>query len=265
MKREEKNLIPKPAKLGKALRSSVSAAWDNLGLVVLSSFIWAVLVLVPFSFGWDLQRRRPDFYPWPIVAGLIAGIILSSLILPGVFRIARKAAFHEQPELRDIALGAKDLFVSGLALTFANIIAVGVLATDAAFFFGFFGPLKGSGVFYILGMVVCYFLLTWVMVSMYHFPALLAQKPLEQKEGAAAAIKKSVLLFLGCPAYTLALFLVILSFTAICVLSVISFFLLFAGTTAFMLTYSLRELFIRYGVIEDTPEAADDLGWRLEQ
>jgi hypothetical protein len=245
----------KPARLGRTLKKGFSDAYDRLGLVIVASIIWSVATLGPMAVAWEVQRRVHTHWLWIIVAGFAASVLIGTPILAGVFRMAYKIVYRDDPALIDIFIGARELFKAGYGLILLNIIIVGVIVTDIAFFFGWFGPLKGSVLAYVTGSIAIYLLLGWLAAAMYQMPILSAQKSLSQKEGAIPAIRKSLLLIMDNPGFTIGLFVVILGFSVLCVLSRVGMLILYVGTVSIVLTRALRELYVRYGMVEDTAES----------
>jgi len=82
-----------------------------------------------------------------------------------------------------------------------------------------------------------------------------------QRQGWLPAVKKSLLLAAGNLLFTIGLFVVTLGFGILCALSVIGMLALYVGAVSVLLTHALRELYVRYGVVEEPPEAVEDRGW----
>jgi len=257
MEVKEEQIEIRPVSLSRTLSKGVSDVWDHLGLVVASSFIWTAAVTVPLSIGWELQRRLMTTGPWYLLAGLLAALLVGVPLLAGVFKMAYKMVYRDDPSLWDILSGFKELFIPGLGLVLVSLAVAVVLAVNIVFFFGIFGPLKGSFAGYAVGIFSLYLLLIWFAMALYQFPALAAQLLLEQKQGVFPAIKKSFLLVMHNPGFTAGVFVVILGLSILCVVSVIGMPLLFVGTVAILLTRVLREQFVRYGVIEEPVNPED--------
>lgn len=273
-KENEEQVNLKPARLGRALKKGLRDTWDYLGLVLVASAIFTLVALLP-AFGTLVETINPTARPWPEIVGSVLAVILLPLVLTGIFRMAYKIVYRDDPGITNIASGFGELLLSGWLLALINILVIGVLVVDIAFFFGRIGPLKGSWFGYIIGALSIYALIIWLMMAMYQLPTLVAQRPRGQREGAIAAVKKSFLLVMGNPGFTTELFIAILGTSILCVLSVIGarispvvavfavlsilvMLVLYAGTVSILLTHALRELFIRYGVVEDQPDVVVD-------
>lgn len=252
------------ARLGKAIKKGFSDAYDRFGLVIAASLIWVAFAAVPLSIGWEIQRRLPASGISFALAGIIAAMIISAPALAGIFRMAYKTAYHDDPGLGDIYSGARELLLPAIGLAVINVFAVVLLLIDAMFFMGLFGPLRGNWFYFGIGVFFLYLLAAWLVTAVYHLPALAAQRPLGQRTGAIAAVKKSLILAAHNPGFTIGLFIVILGFGILCAVSVFGMLILFAGTVSMVLTHAVRELYIRYRVVEDTPEVVEDKGWNVK-
>jgi hypothetical protein len=259
---EEQAALP-AARLGRALKKGIADAYDRLGLMIASSIIWTVAVLAPAAIGAEIQRRIALGGIVYAAAGLGVAALVGSPLLAGVFRMAYRIAYRDDPSLADLLSGFRELLGASWALAAVNLVVVTVLAADAAFFFGMIGPLGRNWLFFGLGTVCLYVLLAWLMAALYQLPVLAAQRPMGQRQGWLPAVKKSLLLAAGNPLFTIGLFVVTLGFGILCALSVIGMLILYIGAVSVLLTHALRELYIRYGVVQEPPEAAEDKGWHV--
>lgn len=263
MKSEERAKLL-PASLGRALKRGFVDAWDRFGLVIASSFIWSFAVFVPVVVASAVQRQLPRTWPFFTSLGLVVAVLIGTPLLAGVYHLAYKVVYRDDPTLGDILAGFRQMLGRSYALVAIDVIAVALFVLDAAFFFGMFGPIRGSLLFVSLGVLCLYGLLAWSMAAMYQFPLLTAQRPMGQREGTLSAVKKSILLFAHNPGFTSGVFVVILGFSALCAVSFIGMLVLYAGTVSIVLTHALRELYVRYGVVEEPQESEEDTGWRVK-
>ena len=249
----------KPISLGQVLKRGFSDAWDRLGLVVASSLVWSLSVIVPISI-FSLARNIYMF-----VAGLVVAWIISTPILIGIFRMAQKVVYRDDPSFGDVMGGFRVLRWSAYAMSAINIGTIAILSMDAVYFLGVTGQTKLPKLLTLgIGVLSVYVLVGWMLAMLYQSPALVAQKPFGQRPGAIQAIKKSWLLAIGNPVFTIGLFVVILGFSVLSALSVIGMLILYAGVVSIILTRALRELFVRYGVVEESSEENVDSGWHIK-
>lgn len=257
----EQEVVRKPASLNKALKHGFGAAWDSLGYVVGVSFATFFAGAIVFTLmGLIAARCKPA---GPVVLSLaLPGMLVAWLCVVGVFYYARKALYHEHPSPMDTWEGVKKLAGPAIALFTADLLISVILVGDVVFFALAFKT-RGGALFAGLAMVSTYIALMWFLMSLYHLPLLVAQLTMESGPKVKAILYKSYLLTADNPGFTLGLFVVIIAFAVLCVFSVLGTTLLLPGASAFVLTSSLRELFIKYGVAEEEPEVVEEKPWRL--
>ncbi len=251
------------ARLPRALRRGLRDAYDHLGYVVVVTFI-AFLCTVLLSGAAGLLWKS---------AGGSLGIVGAVLLLPaalgaylcavGVFYYANKAVFFEHPSAADTWKGIRLLLGPATAL-FAVDFLIGVVVVGDTLFFGrMFGESRNP-VCAVIGILCFYVTLAWLMMALYHLPLLAAQLKMESGTKPGVILRKSYLLAADNPGFTACLFIVIIALAVLCVLpGLIGMAVLFLGAAAFLLTHALRELFIKYEMIEDEPETVEDSGWAL--
>lgn len=252
-----------PASLGRVLKRGVVDAWDRFGLVIGASLVWSFAVSLPIIVAAAVGGRIPGTRMWLALVGLAASALVGAALLGGIYRLAYKIVYREDPTLGDVLSGAKEMVGRSYAIAAINVIVAGILALDVAFFFGLIGPLRTSLITLGVGALALYAMLAWSMAAIYQFPLLSAQRPMGQREGALAAVKKSLLLALHNPGFTIGLFVVILGFSVLCLISVIGMLVIYTGTVSIVTTHALRELYVRYGVVEEPPEVEEDEGWSV--
>lgn len=250
-------MIVRPASLLRALRKGFRAAYDHLGYVVFVSFVATVITAALFSAAWfvinKIHAGPPGLFLFviPIFAGYLCAV--------GVYYYVDKSVYNEHPALNETWKGIGKLFVPALSLFIIDSIITAVLLIDAVFFLRL-GTFIGS----MFGVLCAYLSLIWLFMVMYHLPLLAAQLKMESGTKSSVVIRKSFLLALGNPGFTVGLFLVIIAFAVLCAIpALFGIAVLFLGATAFLLTHALRELFIKYGVAEEEPEIPEDAGWQL--
>lgn len=252
-----------PARFGRAMKKGFRDVYDYLGLVVASSLIWS-LVWLGLAAGWYALSRAVGVSVGLAVGCSAAALIIVAPLGAGLCRMAYRIVYRDDPSLLDIPDGFRGLLLPSWALAGINAAVTVVLIADAAFFFGAFGPFRGSWVGFALGALCLYLLLVWLMTALYHLPVLAAQRPMGQRRGAVAVIKKSFVLAAHNPGFTIGLFVVTLGLGILCALSVIGMLILYAGAVSIILTHALRELFVRYEIVEESRETVEDMGSKTE-
>jgi len=256
---DEEQVVKGRASLGRATKKGFRAAYDHLGYVVFITLVSFVAGAGLFSGGIAVLRAMPRGM-WSIVL-ILPAVLGWFLCAVGAFYFANKSVYHEHPGLGDTWLGVKRLLAPALSLFVVDLILTAVLAGDVVFFLGVLGA-KGNIVFIGLGVLCGYVLLVWLMMSMYHLPLLIAQTTMESGPKTFVILRKAFLLTADNPAFTVGLFLVIIAFAVLCAIPAgIGMALVYLGGIAFVLTHALRELFVKYGVVEEEPEVPADPGW----
>ncbi len=250
-----------PASLNRALKQGFRGAYDSLGYVVGASFAVFLASAAVFA----LMRVVLQ------VENVIFGLLFFLPVLfvgwigaVGIFYYVKKAIFHENPSPSDTLTGIRHLFWPATALFVVDAIVTATLIGNIIFFALAFRA-NGGVLIAALGIVSAYIGLMWLLMSMYHLPVMMLQSEMESEPTLRKIIYKSFLLAADNPAFTVGLFVVIIAFTLLCSLpAMLGVALLLPGTVAFLLIYSLRELYIKYGVIEPEPEVIEDKPWTLD-
>jgi hypothetical protein len=253
---EDAPVIVRPARLGRALKKGFEAAYEHLGFVALVSFVSAIGAAGLMGLGWMVGGAlHPSMLR---VVMLLPGLLFYWLCAVGVFYYANKAVYHEQPTLGDVWRGIVKLSGPAVWLFAINLVVMVVLLGDAVFFVS----LKAKGLGIVVGVVCLYLAAAWAVAAIYHLPLLPAQLKMESGPRPAVIIRKSFLLALGSPGFTVGLAFAIITLAVLCALPAgLGTAILFSGAAAFLLTHGLRELFVRYGVVEEEPEVVEDEGW----
>lgn len=252
----EEPVIVRPARLGRALKKGFRAAYDHLGYVVLVSLVSVLGTAVPISLGWTVTVELGLDVLGALF--LVLGALFCWLCAVGLFHYADKAVYNEHPSLADTWRGIGRLIGPALALFVIDLVVMAVLLGDAAFFLS----IKSKAVGIVVAVVCLYLATAWALAALYHLPLLSAQLRMESGPRPFVIIRKSFLLALGSPGFTLGLAFAIITLAVLCALPAgVGTAMLFPGTAAFLLTHGLRELFVRYGVVEEEPEVIEDKGW----
>jgi len=232
-----------------AVRRGAADFYDRLGLMVLGS---AVMMLLPFCAVLAGGALRPAIGPMPAALvtvllswyGLAAGWGLNVLL-------AHRIAYFLDPgpeAFRDF--GGRFLWPA-LKLGTVQLLLNAVMAADAVFFLS-----RPSLLPKMAGMVVAYLLLLWLLMQLWQWPYLIAE------EGAVwKAVRKSALLLLDNPFFTMGAFLVTMTAGALLLLSGIGAVAVLGGLGACFVVRAHRELLMKYGIVEDEPEVVEDTGW----
>ena len=246
-----------------ALCSGFRAAYDSLGYVVGASFVTFAITVAVLALMGLLSVHAKQFRALGVLLGL-GTLAAWWLCAVGVTYYAWKTITHQHPTPTDTFEGIRRLLRPAAALFVVDLIISTVLFGDVAFFALAFKA-RGGAVLAGLTMVCAYLALMWSLMCVWHLPLLAAQLEMESGPSVRVILRKSFLLTADNPGFTVGLFVVIIAFAALCVISAFGTALVFAGTLAFLLTCSLRELFIKYGIVEEEPEVVEDKPWKLPE
>lgn len=252
-----------PAKLGRALKNGFVGIYDHLAYVVLATIAWFMIsstIYAAMAYLARLPKGVPSIMRFVI---LTPAVLVAYVCAVGVFYYAYKAASHDHPVVADTLVGIKKLFVPAVKLFVIDGAITCLLVLDCAFFVSM---ISKGGVYLVMAVVSAYMLLLWGVLSLYHLPLLVAQVGLESGPKPGVIFKKSFLLALDNPSFTLGLFAVIIAVTVLCVVpKLVGVAVVYLGVVSFILVHALRELFAKYGIVEIESEPAEDDHWTLPE
>ncbi|MHB9037574.1 MAG: hypothetical protein ACYC64_12980 [Armatimonadota bacterium] len=251
---------PARARLSRALRKGVIDAYDHLGYVVVVTLATFALTSVVASLTALVVRSVGGAPNIVILALMLPALLLAYLGAVGVYYYVNKSVYREHPAVLETVVGIRLLFKPALTLFVIDFAITAVLAADIAFFLQLFSK-SHNIVFAGLAILMGYVSIIWMIMFMYHLPLLIAQLSIESGTGARVILRKSFLLTADNPGFTVGLFLVIIAFAVLCAIPMfVGIAVLFLGASAFLITHALRELFVKYGIVEEDPEVLVD-GW----
>ncbi len=140
---------------------------------------------------------------------------------------------------------------AALGLATVQLVVSGVMLADAAFFLT-----RSSLPLRMAGMLMVYLLLLWLMMQLWQWPFLIAEEG-----GVLKAVRKSGLLLLDNPFFTLGAFSVTMTAGALLLVSGIGAVAALGGLGACFVVRTHRELLMKYGLVEDEPDIVEDDGW----
>lgn len=257
---EEKTTLP-PAKLGKALAKGFRAAYDSLGYVVSASFGTFLVCAGLLTLASLIARHIKS----PVAMLLFVPALLAAWLAEvGMLYFARKSVYEGHAALSDTWEGIGKLIRPAIGLFVADLAITVVLAGDAMFFMEM-SHARNRNLFTAVAIFFTYLTIVWLLMWLYHLPLLVAQLHMESGPRVTVILRKGFLLMADNTSFTVWFFVAIIAFTVLCALpGLLGMAVLFPGAVAFLLTCVLRELLIKYGVVEQEPEAVEDKPWRLD-
>lgn len=232
-----------------AIRRGAGDFYDRLGLMVLGS---AVMMLFPAVAVMAAGALRPVAGP---AAAAVAMFLLGWYGLVcgwGVnILLAHRIAYFLDPGPDAFRDFARTFLWPALKLGTVQLVLTVVMLADAAFFLS-----RSSLLLKMAGMLMAYLLLLWLMMQLWQWPFLMTEEG-----GVWKAVRKSTLLLLDNPFFTLGAFSVTMTAGALLLLSGIGAVVALGGLGACFIVRAHRELLMKYGVVEDEPEVIEDTGW----
>lgn len=237
------------AKLLPALRSSLRATWDRLGLVAALSLSWTILALLSLGVP---GRLLPAATPIALRAAALTTLwcLVTAPALAGVFRVAHLVLANDEVGYGDAWVGALRMLPAAAALAAIHLVVIGGIALNIRFYWALGGAAQ------IAAMLCAYVFLFWLMMSVYHLPLLAAQEmglfdtpERRVKRGVRAVIRRAFYLTIGDPIFTAGVLCAAAALTLALAVTAVLAPLLWAGSLALLLTAATRELLMKYEVL----------------
>jgi len=197
----------------------------------------------------------------------VAAVVFSSLsnwmALTGAVFYATAKANHRSADSGDAVDAIRSYAGLALRLYCLDMLIFVVLLGDTYFFVR--TALEHNSLLYAaVGIVFGYLALMWSMMMMYHLPLMAAYQRPASEIRVLAVWRDSFVLLGGSPRFTVGLFLVIIALACLCAVPMlVGTALIFPGTAAFLAVFGLRELFIRFGIVQDDAQEVEDKPWKL--
>lgn len=235
----------------RALRKSVADAWLYLAPLVGVNVGWVVLAGLPAGL-----LGRLTLGPAVLTSGAIATLLTVAAGNAVLFRVANRMA-HGDLALTDLRTALPELFVGSLVLL---LVIVGILCVGAFNVYFYFKIVSGQW-WRIIGIVWGYVMLMFMIAMLYCYPLLT-----EQRSGPFRAIKRSLLLFLDNPGFTLGMAGAITLWTIVVLVPVVAALPVVVGLSALVLCFvqaglvalvannALLELLRKYETMERAPD-----------
>lgn len=237
--------------------------YDHLGYVVGATLVWFIVCLAVYAvtgMGINLLPGRHGGIIWLF---MLPTLFVGYIGAVGLYYYVGGVVFRRHPVVGDHLAGIRKLFIPAVKLFLIDGAVTAIIVADCVFFLL---RIRAGVPYLVMSAASVYLLLMWSVLSIYHLPVLIAQGEMESGPKPLIILKKSFLLTLDNPFFTLGLYAAIIAIIALSVLTVFAGFAVFAlGASAYLSTHALRELFIKYEIIEPDPEAAQDSPWKVPE
>lgn len=231
-----------------ALRRGIVDFYDRLGLTVAGSLLMMAPVAVAGLIAPVIGRTGS-----PLLAGAL--LLLISWYGAGLgwgmnVLQAQRIAAYEDPGTHTFAGFFRSFGPEAARLLSVQLIVTLILVFDTALF-----VLNPSALFRAAGIVTGYILLLWTMSMLWHWPFMV-----RGEQGIWRILKKSGLVVLDNPFFSLGALLIAAVAAALLMMSGIGFLVL-GGALACFVVRAHREILKKYDLEEDEPPLAADEGW----
>lgn len=218
---------------GRALIRTFKDVYEFLGITIMTSLAWFVLLALA-AWGLSLVKRLPLL---AVPAGILLLIVLGP-VTAAASSVMNKVVHRNEVGFADFISALRKYFGRGLGLVSVQGLIFAVIVSDFLFFLRF----PSQFVRIASGLWVYAFLFAAAMTS-FEFPLLV-----EQDIGILGVLKKSALLVLDNPVYSLFILVYGILITAISIVIPPAAALLFIGALGLLQNRALLQLLEKYGL-----------------
>ncbi len=197
---------------GRVLRKFFWDSYDNLGVMILGNLLWF---------------------------GLCLPIVTAPASTAALFSLTNHIAAGKKVSIKDFWDGFRKYFLRSVSLTLIYLLLL-VMVESNIFLYRHLNQ-AGRVVFAFMGAVNLWLLLLFALIEIYSLPLIV-----KQDIGLKKALKRSALLALDNPFFTIVISIQILAIVFLSVLSGVGMVLLLMSLVSLLLSRALRELFGKY-------------------
>lgn len=210
------------------VRFSLRDLWEEFVLLVLMNMLWAGAVLLPLV-------------PWLVLSGIAwVWMVVLSLILSLPLPIVSGALAHVTNQIsrqksvgwHTFAAGIRRYWAKSLAVAAVNIIVLLLVASNIRFYGG---VLEGTWTNFAVAIWLV-LAIYWLLVQVFWFPMLLEL----ENENILLALRNALAMALITPGFTLALGLIMLILSILCVVLTVPIMLFMASLLLLMANHATR-------------------------
>lgn len=210
-----------------AFRQFFWLSYDHIGLLILANLLWILLSL-------------------PLVTAPAA--------TAGLFYLTARISRREDASLRDLLIGFRLFFKPALMIGLVDAAIAIILWVNVDFYSHLGGRASIPGMLFA-GLII-WATAFWVLIHAHLFPLLISGE-----KGVRSLFRKSALLTLHNPAFTIGITVQSISLTVITAMTGVGLFAVAGALTAVLLTTGHRSILLRYAP-EHTPAPLEQRGWR---
>ncbi len=232
----------------RAIWQGIKLTWDKLGLILAFSLTGSLAVMLVLAC-WILFGKLHPAY------GTVLGLGVALMVIPPLFagacHVAHLVLVPDELSYADFWRGLSKYYWLSVQLGVIQAIVCIILGVNISFYLIWKSP------FAVIALVASlYALILWLMMILYQYPVLIAQEAglfddpdHKAKRGAFAVLRRSLFLTLGSPLYSFLVLLGAILLTALAVVTAVLFVSLWGGLLCFVLTVTLREVLMKYGIV----------------
>ncbi len=217
---------------GGILAQAFKAAYEYIGILMLSNFVWFLVAFLPLL----LVTMLPFPHPVFLLAGILGTVVLFGPATAGIHTVIFRLASREEATLKHFYDGFRRHFGKAFLLTLVMGLILGILVADLAF-----SIYHTNTWIRLLSGIWVYFILFWGVVVQFVFPFLI-----QQDAGLLTILKRSSLVAMDNILVSLILTLVNGVVLIVSVLLAAPILLFATGLTAFVQHFALLELLKKY-------------------
>lgn len=214
--------------LAPAFRRFLWSAYDNLWTLVLANLLW-ILLAIP--------------------------LITAPAATGGLYHLTRRMAWGEPAHVRDFFVGFRAHLKPSTAIGAATMAVFVLLWVAVDFYSHLRGPMEIPGL--VISAVLLWGGLFLLLMHVHAFPLVV-----DGERSFVQILRKSALLVLDNPAFTLGVIVQATAVKVICIITGAGFFLAAVSFTALLLSIAHRELLRKYRPGEVPPDEPERRTWR---
>lgn len=232
---------------GAILAQAFKAAYEYIGILMLSNFVWFLAAFLPILLFTMLPWQHPVFF----LFGVLGTVVLFGPATAGIHTVIYRLVQREEATLTHFRAGFVRFFGRSFLLALVMGVILGILIVDL-----WFSLNSPSTWFRLLSGIWVYFIIFWGIMAQFVFPFLV-----QQDIGVITILKRSSLLAMDNILVSVVITLVNTVILAVSVLLAAPILLFVMGLTAFVQHFALLELLKKYDEQEqDTNENENGQG-----
>lgn len=232
-----------------AVRRAGADYYERMGLTVLGSLFTVIPVMLFFLVEQALSGWFPR--PFTFLVLLLASWYWLTYAWAANVLLAHRIAYWQDPGMDAFVDLGRLYGKEFLKLSSVQLLITLIILADIYFF-----SVQTSLAMRIAGVVMLYVLFLWGTSLLWQWPFLI-----REAVGTVKILKKSALVLLDNPFFTVLAFSVTMLCGILLLASVLGMLVALSGLLSCFVVRAHRETLKKYGVVEDEPDIKEDSGW----